>query len=326
MAQLTIRLAVIIFAVASGCALPGSEIEEQIFVPRREVVAASLFTEGNRLYNSGRFPEAELKYRQVEYLYPGTANTGVNLALALRGMGDFNQSFRILERIVSENSDYLDYRFFLAETYYQAGRYNEAVSQYELLLTMSSEASDIQKAQAAARAMAALSFEIGREEEALCNSRRSFVINSGPADLVRHARILIATAGFTEAEETIKGFLSQHPENQDPAIFKQLALALIGGEKWEEAASNFELAAAQAGSSPDAELAAVGALLESKGRENLLAVGLKAAFGSKDEDEDSDPEEVLASIFKAYNPQSYLYWPPIMVEFVRHSLQEANDE
>lgn len=208
--------------LTAGCALPTDAPKSS--VPEKELLAASLMTEGNEYHGGGRFIEAEMTYRRVLMLYPESDYAKSNLALTLQAMGsDLDESRSLYEELIALRPLNFDYQFGLANTLIKQKRYEYAVATLEELIRLAEENLKFPVASIAARNLAVLHFSLGREEEAICASHRAYLNDSSREQQIRHTRLLLATGHTASAERFLTSAIK--PEDfvklvgNDPFLF-----------------------------------------------------------------------------------------------------------
>lgn len=209
----------------SGCAAPAPDFAEQNFVPQKDVLASSLYIEGQNLLRSGRYIDAEMRFRQAEYLFPEAENIKSQLALTLKNAGLYSEALSIYQALITRNPKMIDYHFAYADALYKAGKYDNALLEFDKARLAFEAKKDLTKAANTARSQAAILFQIGKEVSALCLSNEAYEYTPIQDELLRHARLLMALGYFNQVDAILAAFVSDASILIDPKILKLAAFA-----------------------------------------------------------------------------------------------------
>lgn len=313
-----------------SCALPRPEFEDQQFVPKKDVISASLVNDGLALYRAGRMQDAELKFRAANYLYPEAENIRANLALTLKSLGLRDEAFSIYEELIKSNPKRIDYRFALADGYYQFKDYPRALKLFRQVFEDYVANSEFAKAVAAARTISSIYFLTGDHQGALCYSSVALDLGPGRPEMIRHVRVLTAVGLFKEADALLQGLIAAEPPAlEDVMVLKQLAISKYALKDSENAFKYTDLA--QSGSisleEQDAELLFLSYLMRTELEKQKAAQKEKEGGEDGDEKSDEELEKERAELVKVrnMNPLISLYWPYNLLE-AYHAIPEEEDE
>lgn len=304
-----------IIQVLLSCALPSPEYENQTFVPKKDILANSIYQEGVELYKAGRMIDAELKLRQALYLYPQAENIKANLALILKSNSLFKEANDIYLDLIKRYPEAYDYQFALADSYYRERRFKEANRMYQKAMLGYETLPDFGKAAQAARSMASVYFLQGGEEDALCSSNEAHVYTPGQEQMIRHIRLLLATGYSQLADQSLSPLVQNTEEIKDPSLLKLSALVFFGDNKLAETKTFLDLAyeSQTAGlKESDAELEILRRIIAYKYPEEKKE--------GEDEPEEKEEKEIV------FNEHNLLYWPLNLVELYHEYMAEKAKE
>ena len=259
-------------SVACGCALPRFE-EPSSSVPQKELVAVSAAREGMGYYRAGRLPEAELKFRQVLWLYPGTENILYNLALTLARQSAFSEAQSIYAGLIKRSPDSIALLSAVGETYFLAGDYKLAREKLKQAFSLAEKKEQRGEQARLARSLVALNFSAGDEEEALCYSYLAAGLSGGNDDLLKHSRVLVALHLYRQAQEVLSDLTKKAEKRADAQSLYQLALADYAVGRFSDVVDRSELAL-------EASAREVGMLVEFKQIQMLAERRLGAVPGN----------------------------------------------
>lgn len=160
----------IVAAVAvscTSCALPSHETQ-QSFVPAKELSAVEYSQEGLSFMARNRFAEAVISFYQASFLYPDILPFKLNLAIALRELGDVDQSEKILQSIISQNGYRAPAQHALASLYFNLGAFQSGNAQFDSAISQEINRNDFLKATTIALTAAQYNDAVAQVDTALC--------------------------------------------------------------------------------------------------------------------------------------------------------------
>lgn len=310
------------FALCTACAAPRWENSRQSFVSGDQLTAVDLAREAAALYSSKRYADAELKLRQAAYLR-SSDNLRANLANALAAQRSFDEALEIYRDLIAKNPRSTDYYTGLGRTLFAAGEFRAGSQALERAIDLSYSKKEIERGKIAGleRSLAVLSFKAGWEEEALCHSRNAVNLDSGPEQLSRHVRLLVATGRLEEADDIVTGYYATDAAKPDGALYHYLALIRFHQGNYAEA-RDLEEKALDAVRSPTAngsenrlEMVMVKGLAEEK--TGGPVVSRKDLEEEEKQEEIARAEEMLTGSLESLSRQDQkltLYWPTGVLE------------
>jgi len=182
-----------------ACALP-TEAPKSL-IPREEIEASALMSEGNSYFKGGRFIEAELAFRETLALFPASEYAKANLAMTLQSGGDLQESKFLYEELVALRPLNFDYRFGLARTLIKLHKYEYAIATLNEAIKLAEQNLKYPAAAIGSRNLAVLHFSIGEEEEAVCASGMAYFYKPDRDEQIRHVRLLLAVGLYDQAEK-----------------------------------------------------------------------------------------------------------------------------
>ena len=311
-----------------SCAAPRWEGAAQPFVSVLQVGAVQLATDAKDLFKHRRYVDAEHKLRQALYLEPAD-NLTANLAEALSARGEFGESISIYRGLLKAAPQSLDYNIGLGRALFESGdlQASRQVLEKSLADAVCKKNVEASKKAALARSLAVVNFKAGWEEDALCYSQLALSFESGPIELSRHVRLLVATGFLPTAEELLVGYFDADGAKQDAALLHTLAMIRFSQDHYQEAAG-LERRALDAARSPTANGA--------ENRPEMLLVKslserlLNAQSGASVQDAVSLEEQLpkpatpdlneALPVLNSQNPYLTLYWPEKLLQEYQKSV------
>lgn len=225
-----------------GCALPPRGHQEIDFVSARELDTISIVREGLHFLSRSRYVDAEFKFRQGLYRYPDAVNLKINLAEALKGLGDYQQATSIYQDLLKASPDSIQLLVGLARVHLAAGLRENAIMRYEEALELALSRNERPRAAILARSIATLYFEDGQEERALCYSQQAFTLLPDRNQVLRHVRLLTGLGMLQQAETVLTQYIGEDPGLRDAEVLWQFALIEGGRENFAEVLNLIEFA------------------------------------------------------------------------------------
>ena len=216
--------------------MPERERPGKEFVSAIELETISIVRQGLNFMSRSRFADAEAKLRQGQYLYPEASSIRINLAEALKGLGNFGEAIEIYRQLLRTDPDSVQLLAGLARVYLAAGDVDNAVTAYEEAFELAIRGDEPERAAGLARSLATLYFGLGQEEEALCYSQRAVEYQPARMQTLRHIRLLTAIGLMEQADQTISDFVTEQPGMRDAEVLWQMALIHAGKGDFEQAA------------------------------------------------------------------------------------------
>lgn len=307
---------VLILISLCSCALPAPEFEKQQFVPRKDIVANSLYQEGLTLYKSGRFIDSEMKFRQALYLFPEAENIRSSMALVMKSNGLYAEAEAIYRDLVEKYPEVNEYKYNLADTLYRKGDISAAFEYFNQALLGFEEDLDTVKAAAISRTMASVNFLRGREEDAFCFSQIAYSYTPDQIQMVRHIKILFALGFYNRAKSLIDIVVSAVPETKDPSLLKLAAMNYYALSDMEEAKNLMQRAIDH-----QTSLKVIEPELETI--KNVFAFKFpdwqSETIGEEEIEEEEKPQFV-------FNEQVTLYWPHNLVSAYYEYMESQSTE
>lgn len=214
----------IVLLVLTGCALPPRGHQEIDFVSARELDTISIVREGLNFLARSRYVDAEFKFRQGLYRYPDAVNLKINLAEALKGLGDYQQAIAIYQELLRESPDSVQLLVGLARVHLAAGFRENAIMRYEEALEIALRADENPRAAVLARSIATLYFKAGQEQQALCYSQQALQLLPDRQQVLRHVRLLTGLGMLEQANSVLTDFVAADPGLRDAEVLWQFAL------------------------------------------------------------------------------------------------------
>lgn len=231
-------------AVLGACALPPKQGRGGAFVSDKELTTAFLVNEGIAEFKGGRYETALEYLLQAQYLEPDAAPIKRNLAVAFGEAGEHDKALALYDELLAASPDSSDLRFERARVLLGKGHREEAFEEAVEAFRAAQDEDEAPLATVIAGFLTELAFRIGREDDAICYSALSLPALLTDADIVRHAKFLIATGRYRQAAVFIEGQRARSVVEQDPTLSHVLALAEFGRNNLDEFFRLEELAAA----------------------------------------------------------------------------------
>lgn len=299
----------ILVGAVCGCAAPRFDAQVGVVAPK-ELKAVSLAQEGMNFYRAGRMPDAELKFRQALWLYPGTDNILYNLALSLVKQGSFAEAQAIYAGLLKRNPDSTTLLADIAEGYFLAAAYPQAEEQLKRAFTIAESAGRSGEVARLARSLAVLNFNSGDEQDALCYSYEAAGISGSEEDLFKHVRMLIALNLNRQALAALEAAEAGAEKRADPRRLYYLALAGYGLGRFADVVEQCDTALAA--TARDAGLQQDFRILKSYAV--AAASGAQAAAGQAglSQEEAAELEVYVQQLLSS--PARLLFLPPRLLE------------
>lgn len=304
----------------SSCALPKSTEQPQGLVPRKDILAVSLFREGASFFARGRLVDAELKFRQARYLFPDAENIRFNLAKTLSQLGAEGEAEELLEELLVNQPDSYDYLVGMAVIKKQAEKFSEAKDYYQKALEVAFLENNRQQVAEVARNLSVLAFSQGEIEEAVCFSSLAQGYNANEEQTVRHIRLLFGLGEFESVRKLLSEAFPSDKRNVSPPLLHHAALLAYSEERYVEAYRLADSLSRRKNFDPflQTEQQMLVALLE-----EIPEVRKEFRLPEEEADEESTSTVVFSVI-----PGQSLYWPEPFLEAVydRREQEEGEDE
>ncbi len=302
-------LGAVLVLMLTSCALPvppGQELGD--FVPPEEQLLVSLALEGVGYFNNSRFVDAELRFRQALYLNPELINIKANLAASLERVGNYEEAEDLYRELIEKDPKSVPYELGLGRVFASAGRYQEALQQFEKGKVKAIDAADTANWANAARSQASVSFTIGDEESAECYSSEALGQRGQADEALRHVRLLVAGGKLSDATEVIFNVATALGLEKHPTILHDRAMISFEHREYADALAFEDLAGLTGGIDP-------AILFEMNMVRNFSLLQLPEKREQTDFDEDAEEEfyEMLVDL-RDGNTAMSLYWPASLVE------------
>jgi tetratricopeptide (TPR) repeat protein len=320
--------AFVLVSALAACALPPEDpAAGERFVSAKEVKEIQLYNEGLAYASRQRFIEAELSFRQAEYLAPDKLSIKVNLATVLEHLTLYDEAEAMLKKVADAHDTHdlrlSDFKLQAAfgHLYASAHRFADSRKAYEQALKGATEADkpDMAAAATTARSLSAMLFESGFEEPAQCYSAQDLALKPDRDETIHHARLLIARGLCDPATQLLITFMQNNHLPKDGLLLHLLGQAAWGRGEMEEAArlessAKDTLGVSDATAKDEIELARLLALRE------LAKTGKAGPENETFDDKNRDALDKLTG--DEGDNWSTLYWPAAMAV----SFQSWKDE
>ncbi len=304
--------------ILSSCALPVPEGRDLGgFVSDQELVSVQIIREGMDFYDSSRYLDAELRFRQAVYLNPGLPNLMLNLAAALDKQGQYEEAFAIYDTLLEKDPKNIQFLSGKARVYLSAGHqysenYQKAIEYYGRALDAAYDLNDVASIANIAKSLSVLYFKIGNEEEALCYAATVYLNRPAVDDFIRFSKMFIALGKLNEAIEVISKYATENSADTNPGILHEKSMAAYGLGQFDLAQKLERRGLLTGGIDP--ALRAEMNLVKNLSVNELVASGVPSSE-KLEEDEWEDFLDTLKNFSEA-NSAVTLYWPPRLVEKV----------
>ena len=285
-------------ALLSGCALPPAAVDTAGFVAQDELEVTGLVREGLGFMRRARYVDAELAFRQAQYLAPDADTVKENLALALVGTEQFAEADTLLRALALKYPRGTRHTINLAQSYYRQGRTQEAAQRFSAALEGAYSRREFAAAASVARSMSFLEMERGRAQEALCYSAEAYALKSDSTEAISHARVLLEQGLYPQAISVLTAVSASSPEVQRETN-RLLALAAYGKEDY-QAAATYARQVQSAVSGVEQQRSELGLLIE------LAQKRIEPA--ARESNEERNAAEGQAQV--VLDPKRSRYWPP----------------
>lgn len=165
--RITISIVACISTFFMSCALPSHDTQ-QTFVPVKELSAVEYSQEGLSFMARSRFAEAVVSFYYANILYPNILPFRLNLAIALRELGDAEQSELLLKDIISQNGYVAPARLALASLYFDIGAFELGNNQFNSAISQEIDRNDFLKATEIALTAVQYNDSVAQVATALC--------------------------------------------------------------------------------------------------------------------------------------------------------------
>ncbi len=187
-----------------GCALPNEDLRGiSNFVPQDEQLAIQLVREGSDYFLKGRYFNAEMKFREADYLFPKRKNIEVNLVNTLIRTRQFDLAKESIDQLSLRLPNDLDVKILFAKYYQAKGDYQSAIKSFKQCLTQARELEVVDYQATIAENLSAIYFLIGEEFLALKYAGHSYHLFNNPESKANYARLEVAV-GFDHFSEDLK--------------------------------------------------------------------------------------------------------------------------
>ncbi|MCB0359342.1 MAG: tetratricopeptide repeat protein [Bdellovibrionales bacterium] len=255
-----LALVVLMIAPLWGCVVPPDDLGPNVY-SAEEIELVTLVRQGKEYARAGRNDLAEVAFRRALTLtdqYPSIYN---DLAYTLAAQNRVRESIATFQAGLKRSPTDADLLRNLAKALFKAERYEAAQARYEELLeihvrgeltTVDDPKKGILSVPELAeifRELAVVEFQLGLLDEAICHSSTAVIFGPGAPQVVRHARVLLASGRYPLALVTLKELvLKLRDEAPSDLVFDYgLALAAMGDLGTAEGAFNRVLARPDAG-------------------------------------------------------------------------------
>ncbi len=194
----------IIWLYISACALPNEALRQvESFVPKEEQVAIQLVREGSDYFLKGRYYNAEMKFREADFLFPKQKNIEINLINTLIKSQQFDAAKDSITQLSRRLPEDLDVMILYAKYYQAIGNYQAAIERWNASLVMARKFEVIDYQATIAENLSAIYFLIGEEDLALQYEGHSFHLLNNPEVKANYARLQVAL-GLDRFSEDLK--------------------------------------------------------------------------------------------------------------------------
>lgn len=312
----------------SGCALPVSELEDQLFVAEKEIEVVSLVREGLDYFKRGRYTDSQFKFWQASYLAPEADNIKLNLGLAMKQQGIMTASREIFEKLLEKEPRRVQYIAAMAGWYTEQGDYDTAYQMYEKAYYIAAQDWELARMNQLLQSMVVAAFRIGNVELAICNASLAYQQLPAIDQLLTYVKLLISESRRAEAQKVLSDFRSRS-KVEDARVLHYQAMALyLEGDFVDlfRLKSLLELSANYEQIKTESQLlyAVVEKQMESMGRLEEIQEYLP-----EKDPEESDEEEVdlLETLYggKALDSADRIFWPKELLEKLEEFLPEQEE-
>jgi tetratricopeptide (TPR) repeat protein len=310
--------ALLLTVCTAGCALPAPEVEEQQFVTPKEITIVSLTREGLEYAKRSRLVDAELKLRQAYFLAPDQFTIALNLAVVLDRQGLYGEARALYRELRKQKPRSVKLLSALAHVYVNQYEFGEAERLYIEALTIALDENLGTEIVQVSRSLSVLNFLRGDEEAAICWSQFVLQFSKEPAQIYRHARLLLALDRGKEVIELLKG--SSNFAADDARLGIVLAEALIETGDQEQALSLVKLLNSR--TDLPVNLSFELSLLK------VLVFTEPEFVGADQQEEFEEKKEELFSILDSdpLQNQVSIYWPGEMIKRLEELFTEREEE
>jgi tetratricopeptide (TPR) repeat protein len=198
MRQSTPAIAALLGLLLAGC----------VAQPRGRDLAAEYYNIGNAFLELGRYEKALDAFQDALRLDPGMVKADYNLALTHARMKKLPEAEAILRRLLASDPANAALLSTLAWAYHLGGKDDEALAQYDAVLTLAPETAD------AWYNSALILWKGGRNEEALRHFRRLLELApEDPQGLLGAGSLLLAAGELAGARDHLERYLAKKPDD-----------------------------------------------------------------------------------------------------------------
>lgn len=217
---------VIMFSL-SGCserfASPTAPRVSQI--PSSELKLQRLLTDGKNLLSLSRYDDALLKYEHALYLYPNLEQALLGKARALAGFNEYETALKIVDEAIAASKTPFPLRSERAKMLISSGLPEEGITELLNLIKESEVLELISEIPLYRRNLSDAYFQLGYENEALCQSKLSYNdLFDSKDDLLRHVNVALSTLQYRDAAWSISEFTLRKGVQSDTSFFALRAM------------------------------------------------------------------------------------------------------
>lgn len=306
-----ISLLAILILTFSSCAVPRGRAAPEEFISRRDVSGVELVREAIALYRRKRLVEAELAFRQAEFLYPNAKNIKLNLAAVLSDIGSYDEARAVYNKLLKADPESLEILEGLAAVEIASGNFSEAVKKYDRLYQIVTKRKQFELASRYARNAAVASFRNGSIEEAVCYSSDALSLKPRPDELIRHVRLLMGLGMYQGALNAIATRVPGPQVEANPELLHQRALLHFALGEYEKTVES-EIVALEFARVPNL----------SQSEMDYVRVLALRELGELEGDNE-DEQEILN--YTPLQEKIRLYWPGNLIERIVELKKGSNE-